>query len=289
VAFDEVMGLTNRLLAQGLGLSAIAARLRLDELGAQGDPAMREQLDRVLAELGIREQLGELTESERAVALSFARSYLAQGLDLVDDPTRPSAWSHSDPVLLQAQGSASAVVATLLRELGIAQPGSRILDVGTGVAGLATALCRLLPDATVVGIDPWIPALELARRNVADAGLDARVTLVEATVQDFEDRDGFDLAWLPSFFVPRAVLDDAVGRIHGLLRTGGRIVVGVAFADENDPLGAATDDLMTVRSGGSVLDPAGAVALLERAGFAHVEEVERTWNPPLRFVVGTRP
>ena len=85
------------------------------------------------------------------------------------------------------------------------------------------------------------------------------------------------------------MLEDAVGRIHGLLRPGGRIVVGVAFADENDPLGAATDDLMTVRSGGSVLDPAGAVALLERAGFEDVDEVERTWNPPLRFVVGTRP
>ena len=115
MAFDEVMGLTNRLLAQALGLSAIAARLRLDELGEQGDPALREQLDRVLDELGIREQLDELDRKRTCRGGSFARSYLAQGLDLVDDPTRPSAWSHSDPVLLQAQGSASAVVATLLR------------------------------------------------------------------------------------------------------------------------------------------------------------------------------
>lgn len=288
MAFDELMGLTNRLLASGLALSAVAARVRLDQLGEHGDPALRAELDRVLDELGVREQLDTLADGERAVLLSFARSYLAQALELIDDPTRPSAWTHSDPVLLQAQGSASAVVATLLSELGLTRPAMRILDVGTGVAGLATAFCRVVPDATVVGVDPWAPALELARRNVADAGLDSRVTLVETTIQDFEDEDGFDLAWLPSFFMPAAALDEAAERIHGLLRTGGRIVVGVTFADASDPLGAATDDLMTVRSGGSVLDPSSAVALLERAGFSDVHEIDRAWNPPLRFVVGTR-
>jgi hypothetical protein len=51
VAFDELMGLTNRLLAHGLALAAIAARPRLDELGERGDPALREQPDRVVDEL----------------------------------------------------------------------------------------------------------------------------------------------------------------------------------------------------------------------------------------------
>jgi precorrin-6B methylase 2 len=288
VAFDELMGLTNRLLASALALSALAARVRLDQLGEEGDPALRTQLDRVLDELGVREQLDTLADGERAVLLSFARSYLAQGLDLIDDPTRPSTWSHSDAVLLQAQGSASAVVATLLSDLGLTSPGARILDVGTGVAGLATAFCRVVPDATVVGLDPWPPALELARKNVSEAGLESRVSLVETTIQDFEDTEGFDLAWLPSFFVPEAVLDDAVRRVRELLRPGGRIVVGARYADESDPIAWATDDLMTVRSGGSVLDPAAAIAKLEVNAFDEVHEVERTWNPPLRFVVGTR-
>ena len=288
MAFDELMGLTNRLLASALALSALAARVRLDQLGEEGDPALRTQLDRVLDELGVREQLDTLADGERAVLLSFARSYLAQGLDLIDDPTRPSTWSHSDAVLLQAQGSASAVVATLLSDLGLTSPGARILDVGTGVAGLATAFCRVVPDATVVGLDPWPPALELARKNVSEAGLESRVSLVETTIQDFEDTEGFDLAWLPSFFVPEAVLDDAVRRVRELLRPGGRIVVGARYADESDPIAWATDDLMTVRSGGSVLDPAAAIAKLEVNAFDEVHEVERTWNPPLRFVVGTR-
>jgi cyclopropane fatty-acyl-phospholipid synthase-like methyltransferase len=83
-------------------------------------------------------------------------------------------------------------VATLLSRLGLVTPGARILDIGTGVAGLATAFVRVVTDATVVGVDPWPPALELARRNVAAAGLESRVTLAETTIQDFDDPDGFE-------------------------------------------------------------------------------------------------
>lgn len=289
MAFGELMDLSNRLLASSHALSAIAARLHLDELGEDGDPAVRAQLDRVAGVLGVREQLDGLTEDERRVVLAFARSYLAQGIDLVENPARAGAWTHSEPVLLNAQGSASAVVARLLSELGLTSPGDRILDVGTGVAGLAVAFCRIVPDATVVGVDPWEPALELARENVAAAGLEGRVTLVQAAIQDFDDPERFDLAWLPSFFIPNALVDDAVRRIRDLLRTGGRIVVGVVSTEEADPLAAATDDLMTVRSGGSVLHPGEAIERLERVGFEDVREIERTWNPPLRFVVGRRP
>lgn len=287
-AFDELMALVNRLLVSALGLTAVGARLHLDQLGTDGDAGVRAQLDRVTDILGVREQLERLEPSERAVLLSFARSYLAQGLDLVDDPAREGAWTYSDPVLLQAQGSASAVVATLLSDLGLVSPGARILDIGTGVAGLATAFCTVASDTTVVGIDPWGTALELARRHVATAGLQSRVTLVETTIQDFEDRDGFDLTWLPSFFIPEAALDDAFVRVYELLRPGGRIVVGVTFADDSEPLAQTTDDLVTVRSGGSLLGVGDAIARLTRAGFGAVRELERTWNPPLRFVVGER-
>src|SRR5688500_8085511 len=99
MAFEELMGLTNRLLTSAQALAALAARLRLDELGVDGDPAVRAQLDRVVGALGVRERLEGLDEGERSVLLSFARSYLAQALDLVEDPVRPGAWSYTDPVL----------------------------------------------------------------------------------------------------------------------------------------------------------------------------------------------
>ncbi|HSJ94661.1 MAG TPA: hypothetical protein VK896_11565, partial [Gaiellaceae bacterium] len=80
-----------------------------------------------------------------------------------------------------------------------------------------------------------------------------------------------------------------ISRIHLLTRPGGTLVVGVTFADEANPLDAVTDDLMTIRSGGSVLEPGDAIDRLRAVGFEDVRELERTWNPPLRFVVGRRP
>lgn len=282
------MALTNRLLASAQALAAVAARIRLEDLAADGDPAVRAQIDRVVDALGAREDIETLDERERAVAVAFARSYLAQALDLIDEPAREGAWSYSDPTLLRAQGSASAAVARLIAEAGLGSSDARILDVGTGVGGLAIAFCTTFPKATVVGIDPWEPALAIARESVAAAGLEDRITLLPDPIQDFEDSDGFDLVWLPSFFIPQGALDEAIARIFTVTRPGGTVVVGTPYAAEDDPVAAAADDLVTVRSGGSVLRSEDATARLGRAGFADAQEVERTWDAPLRLVAGRR-
>ena len=280
------MAVTNRLLTSADALAAMTARLRLAELGDGGSPAVRAQLDRIADALGAREVYDSLDTRERAIVVAFARSYLNQALDLVEDPLREPGWSYTDPVLLQAQGSGSAVVATLFAAAGLGKPDARILDVGTGVAGLAMAFCRTYPDATVVGLDPWEPSLEIARRNVEEAGLASRITLVASTIEDFRDEDGFDLVWLPSFFIPEAVLDDAIGRIHELLRPGGTLVVGTTQGEEGS-LETAVDDLRNIRSGGSVTSAADALARLEGAGFADVHE-PNLGDVPLRLAVGTR-
>lgn len=191
-------------------------------------------------------------------------------------------------MLLRAQGSASGVVARLIADAGLGWPDARILDIGTGVAGLAVAFCSTFPNATVVGLDPWEPALAIARENVAEEGLEDRITLFTTKIESFEDPDGFDLTWLPAFFIPEAVLDDAIERIFAATRPGGTLVVGAPYGSDDDPLAAAVDDLFTVRSGGSVVNTDNMIARLERAGFADVREVERTWEAPLRLVAGTR-
>lgn len=288
MSFEELMGLSNRLLTNAQGLAALVARLRLDELGVDGDPAVRAQLDRVVDALGAREHLEQLDEGERSVVVSFARSYLAQALDLVEDPARAGAWSHADPVLLDAQGSASSVVARLIADAGFGTAGARILDVGTGVGGLAVALATRFPESSVVGIDPWEPALALARAKVASAGLDGRVTLQATKVEELDDPDGFDLVWLPAFFIPESVLDRAIDRIHAVMRPGATLVVGIPFGAGEDSLASAVDDLFTVRAGGSVLDPEDGLARLRRAGLVDVRELERDWDPPLRLLAGRR-
>lgn len=286
--FDEVMAQANRLLVGAQALGALTARLRLDELGVEGDPAVRAELDRVVEALGLADDVAGLDPVERSVVLSFARSYLAQALDLVEEPERAGAWGFDDPVLLQAQGSASAVVARLLDAAGLVPPGARVLDVGTGVAGLAIALCQTFPGVTVVGVDPWEPALAIARENVAAAGVEERVTLVASTIEELEDEEAFDVAWLPSFFIPEPALDGAIVRLHALLRPGGTLVVGATYASDEDPVAAAVDDLFTVRAGGSAVPPPAMIERLVGAGFSDVREVERTWDAPLRLVAAAR-
>jgi len=282
------MAQANRLLVGAQALGALTARLRLDELGVEGDPAVRAELDRVVEALGLADDVAALDAAERSVVLSFARSYLSQALDLVAEPERAGAWGFDDPVLLQAQGSASAVVARLLDAAGLVPPGARVLDVGTGVAGLAVALCRTFPGVTVVGVDPWEPALAIARENVAAAGVEERVTLVASTIEELEDEEGFDVAWLPSFFIPEPALDGAIARLHALLRPGGTLVVGATYSADEDPVAAAVDDLFTVRAGGSVVPPPAMIERLRGAGFSGVREVERTWDAPLRLVAAGR-
>ena len=288
MSLQRAMGLTNELLASAQALAALTARLRIEAEGLDADPAVREQLDRVADALGARAAYDALDPDERAVVISFARSYLAQAVELMEDPGRASAWRYDDPVLLQAQGSASGVVAQLMAAADLVPDGARILDVGTGVAGLAIALCRTFPGVTVVGLDPWEPSLAIARRNVAEAGLDDRISLVSGLIQELEDTDGFDVVWLPSFFVPEPVLDEALERILAVARPGGVVVAGVMYAPADEPVATAVDDLFTIRAGGSLLSSDDAVERLRRAGFTDVEELERTWEAPLRFVVGRR-
>ena len=289
MASEELMSLVNRLLGNTQALAAVTARLRLDELGERGDPAVRAQLDRVVAALGLEDALEKLDERDRSGALSFAHSYLAQAVNLVEDPARAGAWTHSDPVLLNAQGTASGVVARLIEEAGLGSPDARILDVGTGVAGLAIALCTTFPQATVVGLDPWEPALAIGRENVEHAGLGSRITLLPTPIESFEDSEGFDLTWLPAFFIPEALLESAVARIFAVTRAGGALVIGARYGTADDPVAAAVDDLFTVRSGGSLATVEALAAHLDRAGFDDVHEAERTWAVPLRLVVGRRP
>jgi ubiquinone/menaquinone biosynthesis C-methylase UbiE len=56
--------------------------------------------------------------------------------------------------------------------------GGAILDVGTGPARIAIALCRSDPSARLVATDLSAAMLELARRNVAAAGMAARIECV---------------------------------------------------------------------------------------------------------------
>ena len=287
-SFNELQALTMRLVTEAESLAALVARLKLDAAGEPGDPDVAAQLDRIVDVIGATDLRARLGEQERATVIGHATTMLRQAIDLIDDPLRPGGWYYTDSQVLQGQGASSAIIAQLMAGAGIGRADARILDIGTGVGALAVAFCRTFPDSTVVGVDTWELSLELARQNVAAAGLGSRIALRATPIQAFEDDDGFDLVWMPVIFLSRSILAGAVAHAVAAMRPGAQIVLG-RYVGPDDPVAGALGDLRTIRSGGTLLNGADARSLLEAAGLTDVHEVDRTWPAPVALTAGRRP
>ena len=253
-------------------------------------------LDRVVSALTVPGLFDDLDEMQRQSIVGTVTAFLKQALELIENPERPGGWVYTDPGVLQTQGQSSGGIPPLIAQVAptldgledaLAREGARILDIGSGVAALSISCCRVWPAASVVGLDPWEPAMELAAANVAAAGLEDRITLRAVRIEDMTDTAVFDLAWMPAPFLPRAVLGAGVPAVARSLRPGGWLVVG-RYAAPPEPLAEALADLRTVRGGGTPLSDDEAVSLLERGGLTKAHAVPSDWSAPIRFVAGQR-
>jgi SAM-dependent methyltransferase len=296
MGYEQVMAVTAPLIAGAEAAAAFAARMKLDALGEVGDPQVRAALDRVVSALTVPGLFDDLDEMQRQSIVGTVTAFLKQALELIENPERPGGWVYTDPGVLQTQGQSSGGVPPLIAHVAstldgledaLAREGARILDIGSGVAALSISCCRVWPAASVVGLDPWEPAMELAVANVAAAGLEDRITLRAVRIEDMNDTDVFDLAWMPAPFLPRAVLESGVPAVARSLRPGGWLVLG-RYAAPPEALAEALADLRTVRGGGTPLSDDEAVSLLERGGLTNARAVPSDWSAPIRFVAGRR-
>ncbi len=137
-------------------------------------------------------------------------------------------------------------------------------------------MARLWPSLNVVGIDPWAPSLALARENVRRAGLTDRIQLLEQAVEDLSDTNAFDLAWIPSAFMPEKVIPAACEHVHRALRPGGWLLFAMANPG-TDPVTASLVRLRTVLWGGCVMLPSQVETLLSQTGLIDVRTLP---SPP---------
>jgi SAM-dependent methyltransferase len=286
MSFEQVMGTVQGMLTATDALAAIAARVSIGTSAAEVDPDIDAALQAVWAAAGLPE-FESLAPQQQAMVLSIIRLYFAQADDLVREPGRAPGWTFTDPLVLEGFGRGSMMVPTMLASDPDFASVTSLLDVGTGIGLLAVSAANVWPGAKIVGIDVWEPALDRARENVRDAKLDARITLRNQDVSAIDDVDEFDCVWVPTFFIAEKALAEATPRIARALRSGGRIVYGL-FSPAPTPLGRATTELRTTRSGGCNIDDERAGELLRGAGFTDI----RTIAPPpapLRYVVGRKP
>jgi predicted O-methyltransferase YrrM len=232
--------------------------------------------------------------------LGDIRSSLMQPVAFLD-ATRAAApragWDHTDKLLLQAQGDASAGLAPMLKMNVIPSMGdlarrlegsdARFLDVGIGVGSLAIAMCRAFPQLRVVGVDSYDLPLSMARENVARAGLEGRIDLVQSTIESLTDEQMFDLAWLPTFFIADALLPAATARVLAALRPGGWIIYPAGSNPNARPQQNAVFGLVNHLWGGPALSVERAETLLKEAGFKSVRTLPGpVWAPAI--LIGQR-
>jgi hypothetical protein len=272
-------------------LAAIGAALRVRTVNDDVEAEIRNCLDRAAAVL-LPGSLDSLDAADLRRAIAAVRQQLENAMELFSNPTRPGGWTICDPIMLDAQGQASREHLRRILQIAATRPAmqatlaGKFLDVGTGVAGIALEAAERCPSLRVVGIDIWEPSLTLARQHVAASPCAGRVQIRKQDVSTLSEIEEYTLAWLPTPFLKRPVVETALGRITAALTPGGYLVTGV-YKTGDDPTVAALGTLRMVRSGGHIWRTEDLEELLRLHGFVNVETV--TGLQSVSFVLGARP
>jgi ubiquinone/menaquinone biosynthesis C-methylase UbiE len=217
-----------------------------------------------------------------------------QALDLLENPARAPGWSYTDPDILQSQRQVSRLIVRGIETMAaqrpqisetLRRPGT-FLDVGTGVGWLAIEAAHSWPALRVIGVEPWEPALTLARKNLAQSGVAERVEFRSQRVEHLEEDATFTLAWLPGPFVAAEIADQALEQVHRALVPGGWLIFGFNPLPPG-PLEKALARLRIVRSSGHPWTPKEVEEKLQAHGFEQIEVYSP--SPSILFVVGRRP
>jgi SAM-dependent methyltransferase len=291
---ETLSGLINSTSA----IAALGAALDARVTGVELDAAIAPHVDEVVIALGARSALQTATVAELRPLLGEVRTMTSTHARLLCGVSRAAGWSHTDDTLLQAAGDVSTAFPSVLKKAvapkleglvpRLESPSGSFLDVGTGVAAMSIEMARLWPTLRVVGIDPWAPALELARHQVHAAGLGDRIELREQAAEALPDVDTFDLAWIPSLFVPERAIAAAVARVHRALRPGGWLLFAV-MRPGAEPLRAALTRLRTALFGGLMTTPETAATLLQQSGFDPVTVLPGSPTSSVAVVAARRP
>ena len=127
--------------------------------------------------------------------------------------------------------------AKLLKALGKLVAGDTVLDVASGTADVALAICHKKQGVLVKGLDPSAGMLDVGRAKATDAGMTERVELVVGDAQAMPFADDTFAASGISFGI-RNVPDRLLGlqEMRRTTKPGGRVVILELSEPKGGPL-----------------------------------------------------
>ena len=130
-------------------------------------------------------------------------------------------------------------------------PPARVADIGCGAGFSTLSIAAAYPNATVDGIDLDEASIELARANLADAGLQERVSFALRDAADPQLAGSYDLVTVFEAVHDMSQPVEALAAARRLLAPGGCVIV----ADERvaESFTAPGDDVERLMFGYSVL------------------------------------
>ena len=165
----------------------------------------------------------------------------------------------------------------------------RVLDVGCGSGVYLRHVADAAPDSTGAGVDVQADVVALARRHLAEWGLDTRFRVEVADLRclppDLTGPWDLVLALQNIYYFAPGDQPALLARLRELA-PGGTVVLGTAVAGTGDPA-AAHLDVVLRSTVGSVGLPTSEelVAALAAAGFAQIEERRLApWQPLRGFI-----
>ena len=162
--------------------------------------------------------------------------------------------------------------AAICKSLDIA-PGTRVLDVGSGLGGSAFHMQRTY-GAVVTGVDTLPQMIALSTQRAVERGLDG-VRFIEGDILDLDlPEASFDLAYSRDAFL---YIEDKLAlfrKLHRLLAPGGRLFV----SDYGCGSAALSKEFMDYANGAGYFlrDPEAYGAVLTNAGFQEVRAEDAT-------------